>query len=177
MSHPDDRSGNFPQSTTPPSAKGEPVAWRWRLMLQDDRAWIYGHDKPNNLNPMLAWQVEPLFVAPATVPTTAARADYQASSPCPKGNTKELDGRCFGCDCGLPTHEDCCRFVAHMFGETHPAARDRILELIAENAARRATPSTLAFTDDVLSKAREFKGRADDSGFLARAILTALTEK
>jgi hypothetical protein len=35
-------------------------------------------------------------------------------------------------------------------------------------------PSARAFTDDVLEKAMQFKGRADDAGLLARAIIAAI---
>lgn len=49
----------------------------------------------------------------------------------------------------------------------------------ADNAAFQAfltQSETAAYPQDVLEKAREFKGRADDAGFLARAILTATME-
>lgn len=60
-------------------------------------------------------------------------------SPCPHGKPHELDGICATCDCGKPTHSDCCKFVVSMLRGgliQQSALADRVQELIEENAAR-----------------------------------------
>lgn len=64
-------------------------------------------------------------------------------SDCRHGRAKELDGRCSVCDCGLPSHAECCKFVASMLRSMRqPALADRVIELIEENAARSALAPT-----------------------------------
>lgn len=69
---------------------------------------------------------------------------------CPHGMAKELDGRCSTCDCGIPSHAECCKFVAEMLRGplNQPALADRVLELIEENAVRSAPSATAPITDN-----------------------------
>jgi hypothetical protein len=73
------------------SSVGAPVAWRWQIK---GAGWIYGPTKPNNLNPNLPWEVEPLYAQSSAIVACKYPEECRSYGRCIRPDDHDKPLRC-----------------------------------------------------------------------------------